>query len=315
MYWALGLSVLIHLLLLLLSDRFPLSLHAATPFEESPQEITFTFADDVEPTTDDPLEDAPFLPIEERSVAEPPPDLVPAEIPSPAVDPAPVLEPVEEPPVEEPLDPTSADLPLADQGQVSERTSEEIDTAAEPRPLDVRQALRDFRRTVTVRPPAPAQVGGSPTPRNIVMPDISDLPTTGFGVGNLVFESRDYDWDDYGRQIYWAIWKAWHNRLWMTTDEFEKWAYGNESWYLEHQTQVRFVIESNGQVTGIVQESGSGCGPLDDSALDALSEVVLPPLPVDFPRDREVVHAGFHAKGPIRGLKPTLRRYKARGLF
>jgi hypothetical protein len=134
-------------------------------------------------------------------------------------------------------------------------------------------------------------------------------------VGNLVFESRDYDWSHYGRQIYMAIWRAWHNRLWLTTDDFEKWAHQTQSWLLNHQTQVRFVIERNGQVTGIVTESGSGCAPLDQSAIDALAEVILPPLPQDFPREGEVVHARFIAMGETRAMRPVLSRYKAMGLF
>ena len=56
-----------------------------------------------------------------------------------------------------------------------------------------------------------------------------------------------------------------------------------------------FTIQRNGEVTGIILEGPSGCYPLDDSALDALREVILPPLPKDFPRDQETVHARFIA--------------------
>ncbi len=101
----------------------------------------------------------------------------------------------------------------------------------------------------------------------------------------------------------------------MTADDFEKWAHHESNWRLKHASRVRFVIERNGQVTGILLEQGSGCEPLDASASEALAEVILPPLPSGFPRDREVVHATFIAEGPIRAMRPVLGRYKAMGLF
>ena len=101
----------------------------------------------------------------------------------------------------------------------------------------------------------------------------------------------------------------------MTTDEFEKWASRNGQWMLDHATRVRFVIESNGQVTGIVEERGSGNTPFDAAALDALEEVILPPLPSNFPRDRETVHALFVGKGPVRAMRVNLSKLKRAGYF
>jgi hypothetical protein len=75
------------------------------------------------------------------------------------------------------------------------------------------------------------------------------------------------------------------------------------------------VIERNGQVTGITLEDGSGCEPLDASALDALAEVILPPLPDAFPRDRETVRGRFIAKGHVRQMRAHLSQLKALGLF
>lgn len=334
LYWALGISILLHLILMLVSLWVPLSTSSASLVEVDapPEPIEFRFSDSpAEPTTDDPLEDAPFLPVEPQeepaSVPDgtgpevpplPPPETaqsVPEEVEAPG--------PVEEtdaPPEELESEPAPSDLPTLDDPAAFEQPPPEAagsgPTAPTPAQPSMRKALRDFGQALADRPPPPPPSRpGTDVPRNVVMPDTSEIPTTGFGMGNLVFESQDYDWNDYGRQIYWAIWKAWHHRLWMTTDDFEKWAHHGGNWYLEHSTQVRFVIEGNGQVTGIVQEAPSGCGPLDASALDALSEVILPPLPGDFPRDREVVHARFLAKGHIRALRPTLSRLKRAGLF
>jgi hypothetical protein len=181
--------------------------------------------------------------------------------------------------------------------------------------MDVGEALQEWGRALErARATQPRPQGGG-TARNIFRPDPAGLPATGFGVGNLVFESRDYDWSDYARQIYFAIWRAWHYRLYLTTDDFEKWAHRSGTWFLRHQTRVRFVIEHTGQVTGIQVEAPSDCIPLNDSAADALAEVILPRLPDDFPRDREVVHALFIATGEVMGLRPTLRAMRERGLF
>jgi TonB family protein len=173
----------------------------------------------------------------------------------------------------------------------------------------MRQALREFQETPDFAPRAPGSGGGAGA-RNVFVPDLSQIPQTGFGVGNLVFESRDYDWSDYARQIYWEILKAWYRRLWAETDEFEKWGLGTRTWFLDHRTRVSFVIERSGQVTTVRQESASGCPPLDRSALDALEEVILPPLPEGFPRDHETVHALFLVLGEIRGMRQTLQEYR-----
>jgi hypothetical protein len=133
-------------------------------------------------------------------------------------------------------------------------------------------------------------------------------------MGNLTFETREYDWSDYARQIYIAIWRAWHRRLYETTDDFEKWAYAN-GWFLNHESRIRFVIERTGQVNGIVIEGRSGCDPLDLSATQALAEVILPPLPADFPKEREVVHARFLAEGRVHDMRPVLSALRRYGYF
>ena len=75
------------------------------------------------------------------------------------------------------------------------------------------------------------------------------------GAGGLQFESADYDWRDYAREIYWQIWWAWHRRLYESANEFEKWAHGN-GWYLDDSVDIRFVILSDGDVVDVVVERG-----------------------------------------------------------
>jgi hypothetical protein len=230
---------------------------------------------------------------------------------------APGQAPVEVEPTDaaEQLEPPGSDLRERDDALIREAPA---DPQASPgtRQIDMDEALREFGRAMARRPPQPEESRPAPgTKQNVIVPDLSRIPFSGFGVGNLVFESRDYDWSDYGRQIYMAIWRAWHNRLWMTTEDFNAWAHRTGNSRLRHMAQVRFAIESNGQVTGIVLEAGSACDALDASAVDALAEVILPPLPAGFPRDREIVHARFIAQGPIRGMRDTLGAMKAAGYF
>lgn len=199
------------------------------------------------------------------------------------------------------------------------RVAPRADPSDPSRPFSVERALRDFRRALRAAPSeggdGGAEGGRAGAGGGFGSPDLPALPPTGFGFGNLQFESRDFDWTDYARQIYVAIWRAWHHRLYLTTDSFEKWGYQHGISILDHQSGVRFTIEKNGQLTGVAVESESGCIPLDDSASAALQEVVLPPLPPDFPRDSEAVHARFIAQGEVRAMRPTLEYLRARGYF
>ncbi len=185
---------------------------------------------------------------------------------------------------------------------------------ADARPRDLPSRLREFGRAIGRSPgePAPSPEGSGTGRGGFSLPD---FPSAGFGVGNLQFESRDFDWADYGRAIYVAIWRAWHNRLLMSAGVFERWSTQNREPLLDHQSIVRFVIDRSGGVSGVVVETPSGCYPLDDSAADALRSVILPPLPADFPRDRENVRAIFLANGEIRFLRPSLEILKSRGYF
>jgi hypothetical protein len=202
--------------------------------------------------------------------------------------------------------------PPASQGQERDPSNDVAANADEPK--DILGRLREFRKAVEApRPKAPpGQEGGGHGSGGISMPN---LPSTGFGVGNLEFEGRDYDWENYGRQIHGIIWRAWHNRLLVTSSVFERWAAENRSWLLDHRNGVRFTILRTGQVVDVAIETPSGCYPLDDSATDALKEVVLPPLPADFQRDTETVHARFIAEGEIRTMKAYLQQMKNAGFF
>ena len=216
---------------------------------------------------------------------------------------------------------TDLDLPETDDGEFASREPTAVATPVESpaalgRPLgpSLDERITDFSRAVQrareAAPPQPSQA-----PRNVFEPDWSNLPATGQALGNLTFESGDFDWEDYGRQIYWIIWRTWHNRLLARVDDFEKWAQQNETWFLDHVNAVRFTIQRNGEISSIVLETESGAIPFDLSAIEGLGEAVLPPLPDAFPRDSETVHAHFIGHGPIGQMRRGLQEFKRRGWF
>jgi outer membrane biosynthesis protein TonB len=177
-------------------------------------------------------------------------------------------------------------------------------------PRDLQGRLQDFRRALEQpRPSTPkGPKGGGSGSGGVTMPN---LPATGFGVGNLQFESTDYDWGDYGREIHGIIWREWHRRLLATSSVFERWGFEHHINMLDHENRVRFTILRSGQVVDVGVETASGCFPLDASATDALKQVVLPPLPSDFTRESETVHARFIAEGQIQGMGTFLQQLRA----
>lgn len=334
---ALAVSLVLHLLLLLFLWLFPglLLLIPTRAAQVEEDVLRFSFAEPEEEAEEEilPEGEVPF----ETPQAQPQPDFEPGGLPSlqppsSAGLPVPQLDPAEEESPEEWLEETPPEPieeavetraeELSETGiDLSEGTRDPLlekppgegsatDGPAEPS-LDLNRALRDFSRAVaTARAASPPTQSSTGLGRNVFTPDPANVPPTGFGVGQFQFHSADYDWTDYYRSFYVAVWKAWHRRLYYTTDEFEKWWRQTNTPQLDHVVMVRFVIQRNGDVTGIQVLDPSGCLPLDNSATDALDEVVLPRLPDDFPRDRETVDAYFLARGPIPWLRPSLERLK-----
>lgn len=210
--------------------------------------------------------------------------------------------------------PDGIDLPETG-GEAYRKPPEE----APARRFDPGAAVRDIRRYLAQGGPVPSPTdekeGESGNPDGIAMPDLEELPFSGFGLGEPVFESSDYDWSDYGRVVYTALRRAWLARLYATHESFDRWAWGQKDWILNHMAGLRFTIERSGEVARIRVLQESGCGPLDDSAVNALEEVVLPPLPSGFPRDQETVRMGFIAQGNIRFMRQHLEMLKRYGAF
>ncbi len=177
------------------------------------------------------------------------------------------------------------------------------------------RALREFEQSHTPAPTQGTDAQGRGALNGADMKGLPPLPSTGFSYGNLEFEGNDYDWGDYYRQIYLIIWKAWHNRLYQTSDRFERWAHAGGGWALDNEGRVRFTIGSTGQILEVAIETSSGCTPLDEATYDTLKEVVLPPLPPDFKRDSETVRYRFLAEGDTREMRRYLSALKGAGYF
>jgi hypothetical protein len=315
-YQALAVSLVLHLLAVLAAFWLPFERVQEPRIEEPPIEVVFLDLERTPPVLEQPVPPPPPPAVAAR--AEPvardsPADGQPAGAPAPAqrAEPGPEIEEVGgESATIDPADYLEQARSSAEAARGSEtppRPPAPTGAAESPR-LDLDQALREFGRGPAPIPPArPAPTGPPQSAPPAGAPTLSPSGVAvGFGMGELVFESTDFDWNDYGRQIHALIWRAWHWRLYHTTNEFDRWAFASGRWYLDHALRIRFVIERSGEITGIVLESGSGCGPLDRSAADALTEVTLPPLPAAFPREREVIHARFIATGDIRDMRPYL---------
>ena len=105
-----------------------------------------------------------------------------------------------------------------------------------------------------------------------------DTPT-----GSLSFDTKGFDWGDYARRIYWIIWSNWHARMPPAIYTGQKGV-----------VTVRFVIERDGTLSEIRILSGSGVPAYDSAASLALeASDPLPPLPEDFPHEREGVTGRF----------------------
>jgi outer membrane biosynthesis protein TonB len=327
---ALAVSIGVHLLLLLAGWLFPPSAHSQPPdLEETVLRFDLTPAEPgdefIEPLGDVPVpaeQPQPAQPMEAPQEESPPTlddfvaDPAPADLPPPPIEQDEVVPQEEVADLEaiEVAEQVNTGLEIDEDGIESEGEREASRPATQAAPeqnrFNMENALQDFGKAIS-RP----QPDAEGTQQGLSVPDLPAMPATGFGFGNLEFESRDFDWSDYARQIYGIIWRAWHNRLYVTADEFERWGRANRSFALHHFNRVAFTIEKNGHVTGIVLEGASGCYPLDDSSLDALREVILPPLPPDFPRDQETVHARFIADGDVRTMRRFLAQLKRAGYF
>jgi TonB family protein len=97
--------------------------------------------------------------------------------------------------------------------------------------------------------------------------------------GTMSFDTQDFPWGDYARQIYIIIRNNWFARLPLA---FREGIRGYACW--------RFVIGKDGGVTRLLLVRTSSVPPFERAAADALrASSPLPPLPEEFPLDEEGV--------------------------
>ena len=103
--------------------------------------------------------------------------------------------------------------------------------------------------------------------------------------------------------------------MYYGVDEFERWAHANQEWLAKARDKLEFVIEGNGEVSRVTLLGGDGMDPLDASTRRTLESVVLPPLPEDFPKDREIIRANFFLSGDLHTMRRSLEWMLKNGYF
>ena len=111
----------------------------------------------------------------------------------------------------------------------------------------------------------------------------------GGNYGTLSFDTQGFEWGDYARQLYLIIKKNWYDRIPLAA------YYGQRG-----KVFIRFVIEKDGNITDLAVIRSSEIVPFDRAAENAIrASNPLPPLPADFPKEREGVTFGFYYNLPI----------------
>jgi hypothetical protein len=142
------------------------------------------------------------------------------------------------------------------------------------------------------------------------------LPIQNGVFGDFSFDDKDYDWNDYYSQMYWAIMYKWLNCIYKGLPRFEQWAAIHHTTTLGGTLLVHFVIERNGKVSTTTIIEPSIMLPLDQSAVCGLTEAILPPLPADFTKDSEGITGRFIMEnGEMNDWKEFMKYQKYRGIF
>ncbi len=106
----------------------------------------------------------------------------------------------------------------------------------------------------------------------------------GGSYGTMSFDTQDFPWGDYARRLYVIIRNNWLARIPLAAREGIR---GYVCW--------RFIIQTNGTIARVLPVRGSQIAPFDRAASDAIrASSPLPPLPADFPHEREGVTFCFY---------------------
>ncbi len=220
------------------------------------------------------------------------------EVPEPETPPEQQREqPAEETPPERespslPRDVTSEPVPGEPPGRQPERGKE----VPEAPPAGAVPPVRGLPPLPRRRPERPVPTRPDRPPGQGHAPDF-DARIEGGMFGNLRFDSKDYDWSDYSTKVYFAIYRAWLRELYGRVRRFERDQKLRGLPTLDGEVKIHFVLHRDGSVTDVRVVSPSVLPALDDASAAALVRAVLPPLPADFPRDREGLTFLFEISG------------------
>ena len=318
---ALVVSVVVHLLLIALGWLFPFQAQSQEPvYEETTLHFDLTPMEDVtQQSTVEPRGQVP-IPVPPTPAQQPPPDMQQAldqmaVPPSPAQLPPPVEEILEEE-AEEATDAedSEAGLDLPGDGTLAEGVRDDAEHARTASPQERRfnmdDALADFGHVLQQPRPEPED-----SQRGVSIPDLPPAANDRLRLRQPRVREPRLRLDrlrpadlhgDLGSVAQPAVRD--HRRVRALGPEGpELDSAARQSHHLHHPEERR------GHRRRL--ETPSGCYPLDDSALDALREVILPPLPRDFPRGQETIHARFIAEGDVRSMRSNLAYLKRMGAF
>jgi TonB family protein len=127
-------------------------------------------------------------------------------------------------------------------------------------------------------------------------PDFNQKITGGL-FGDLHFDSGDYNWSEYTTKVYFAVYRAWLRELLGRARRFERDQNLLRLPDLDGVVAIHFVLTRPGPVEAVEIVRPSPIPTLDEASAAALRRAVMPPLPSDFPRDREGVTFTFRISG------------------
>lgn len=135
--------------------------------------------------------------------------------------------------------------------------------------------------------------------------------------GDVRFDNNDYPWDDYSRQLYWAIYRRWLNEMYERTERFKREQRSKGLGTVDADCAIHFVIHRNGTISDAEIVYEGVLTTLADSAKAAVESAVISRLPDDAPRDREGVTFTFriYGGGTAWDLEESLRRARHDGVF
>lgn len=187
-----------------------------------------------------------------------------------------------------------AGLERGSDGQVAPRRVEPEE------PTTPREGTEPSRRFDVPEPPRPGQGrGGTGRGRGSgpgTGPEFNSQITGGL-FGDLRFDSGDYNWSDYSTKVYFAVYRAWLRELLGRARRFERDQNQLRLPDLDGQVAIHFFLTRPGPVEAVEVVRPSPIPTLDEASSAALRRAVMPPLPADFPRDREGVTFIFRISG------------------